>query len=68
MWNENAKRRRFDLMMKPGEPKEVFQQRSSMTQSLSRRIIPVGGWKMKWQGKDKADQIEGHCMSPGTGQ
>ena len=55
-------------MMKPGEPKEVFQQRSSMTQSLSRRIIPVGGWKMKWQGKDKADQIEGHCMSPGTGQ
>lgn len=52
MCNVSASLRRFDLMPKPGEPKEVFQQRSSMRQSLSRRMTLVGGWKMKQQGKD----------------
>lgn len=43
VWSMNDRLRYFDLMLKPKEPKEVFQQRSSVRQSLSRRITPVGG-------------------------
>lgn len=53
-----------DLMLKPGEPKMAFQQRSRM-RSLSRRMT-VERLEDEVAGEIlEADQVEGHYTSPG---